>query len=158
MEKTVANRELFIVQYWGQKVLRRHGWVDEKYNQVVGIKTIAQNIPQTYLELKPVSMLTEEEATELVKIKFEQDKGVVSDITGVKVKVFRSKLKPHAISIEAVVSHKSWADFVERIFISNETRNNSALIDYLRSRGYALNWRDLSIEKQLQYNWIKLPE
>lgn len=31
-----------------------------------------------------------------------------------------------------------------------------ALYDYLRSKGYALPWMGLSVEKQIEYNWIQL--
>ncbi|MDR4892247.1 MULTISPECIES: hypothetical protein [unclassified Chryseobacterium] len=32
------------------------------------------------------------------------------------------------------------------------------LFDYLRSKGYALPWMGLSVEKMIEYGWIKLKE
>ncbi|MDV3508979.1 hypothetical protein CMU89_16995 [Elizabethkingia anophelis] len=29
-------------------------------------------------------------------------------------------------------------------------------VDYLREKGYAVQWRGLSVEKQIEYGWIKL--
>ena len=31
-------------------------------------------------------------------------------------------------------------------------------VDYLRSKGYALPWMDLSVEDLVKYGWIKLKE
>lgn len=30
------------------------------------------------------------------------------------------------------------------------------IVDYLRSKGYALHWMGLSVEKQIEYGWVKL--
>ncbi|MDV3490968.1 hypothetical protein CMV03_07160 [Elizabethkingia anophelis] len=32
----------------------------------------------------------------------------------------------------------------------------SRIIDYLRSRGYALPWMEISVQKLIEYGWVKL--
>lgn len=48
-------------------------------------------------------------------------------------------------------------DLTERMQRNNHLIN-SEQADYLRSKGYALPWMDLSIEDLIEYGWIKLKE
>lgn len=36
--------------------------------------------------------------------------------------------------------------------------NSSAIVDFLRSRGYALPWMGLSVDQLIEYGWVKLKE
>lgn len=37
-----------------------------------------------------------------------------------------------------------------------ELNEHIKVVDYLRSKGYALPWMGLSVEKQIEYGWIKI--
>lgn len=105
MENTQSNKEKFFAQYWGQKV----GKVNS-YHQNVISKVCEANISSIdYLELKPLSSITDEDAKKL---------GYSSPLL----------LKKHS----------------------------SFHVDELRALGYALWWHGLSVEKQIEYGWIKL--
>jgi len=58
-----------------------------------------------------------------------------------------SKLCVHGDN-KRVDNIKSWA----RIY----AMQSSLINDYLRSKGYALPWMGLSVEKQIEYGWVKL--
>ena len=105
------------------------------------------------LELTPLSMITDEHAIELVKMKFNNDKGNVEDILTITIdKSFDEK--GYQLSIEAVIKHNKWADFVERVFIGENI--DSLYADYLRSKEYALSYNGISIDQMIEWKWLTL--
>lgn len=106
------------------------------------------------LELTPLSMITDEHAIELVKMKFNHDKGNVEDILTITVDKSFDK-KGFSLSIEAVIKHTKWADFVERVFIGDD-KVYSFYIDYLRSKEYAVPYNGISIEQMIEWKWLIL--
>lgn len=155
MENTLENKIKFFSQYYGQRLLKGGRWR--------GTKPVNEALwcymgNDKYLQLKPISLITDEEAKELIKLRFEYDKGNVKDILGIKVKLISRKSDINSISITAIISHKNWADFTDSILITSDSRILYVLVDYLRSKGYALPWMGLSVEKQIEYGWIKLAE
>ena len=128
MENTSDNKSKFMALYWGQKVLYVGG---------VGICEIGKggwNLkhPDFFLELKPLSSITDEDAIEVSRVLDSN---------------FRQPLDV-----------KYWPFHVNRgkshILPTRPCRSDVA--DYLRSKGYALPYFNLSVEQQIEYNWIKL--
>lgn len=127
MENTLENKAKFFAQYWGQKLLKKDIEGLEKFiTEPDGFMRSPSE--ETYLELTPLSLITDEDAIELIKLRFIQNGGVVEDLT----------------------------DFEENILLSEATKTNYIFVDYLRSKGYALPWMGLSVEQQIKYGWIKL--
>ena len=124
MENTLENKEKFVAQYWGQKVgmVFDTDW-DKHLSYGIGTNCLVYQVD--YLELKPLSSISDEDAIEVSKLCVNGDDKRIENI-----KVYA------------------------RIYALQ-----SALInDFLRSRGYALPWMGLSVEKLIKYGWIKLKE
>ena len=85
--------------------------------------------PDFFLELKPLSKLNDKDAIE------------VSKIWGSKVE---SKILGNIISIRIGTKGES------------EVRNSIGVIDFLRSKGYALPFMEYSIEDLVSFGWVRL--
>lgn len=110
--------------YWGQRILKLQE--PELYN--VGI-LITTNLDNAFLELRSISMLTDEEAITCANIGFSYFKNVC----GHELKVIRELRR---ISVAAIAD--AGKTCLVKIEISNEWKLNIAQIDYLRSIGIAL--------------------
>ncbi len=137
MENTLENKAKFFAQYWGQKVLYVGG---------IGLAPIGTNgwnlkHPDFFLELTPLSDITDEDAIEFF------------DIVWSKVGTHKNKSREFKIDFG-----KDWAE--------SPTSERYGLIptglfhgvDFLRSKGYALPWMGLSVEQQIKYGWVKLKQ
>lgn len=151
MENTLENKEKFFALYWGQEVLKAN-----KNHEIAWVIGLGGNKPvmQEYLELKPLSSITDEDAIEVVKLKMFHDNVDINDIIDIKIAKSSDK-KGYFLSLEGIVQHKRWNDFVERVFLGEE-KIYSFYIDFLRSKGYALPYMGLIVEKLIEYGWVKL--
>lgn len=95
----------------------------------IGTKGWNINHPDFYLMLKPLTKLTDDDAIN------------VSKIWGSNVE---SRILGNSLSIRIATREVS------------ETRNSVGIVDYLRSKGYAIPYLDLSVEDLIEYGWIKL--
>ena len=123
---TIENKSKFFAQYWGQKV--GVSWIET--GSIETKKCLSQDA--SWLELKPLSSITDEDAIEIAKI-FRWENGVLE----AQVKTFLSQYMDY---------HNSNISSIENFY----------LCDYLRSKGYALPWLGISVEDQIEYGWIKL--
>lgn len=124
------KKERFFAQYWGQRVKaspESNGWT-------VGITNIGCSpLRDCWLELTPLSMITDEDAIEVGKI------------------MNLSHLQP-----------KSTLNVLVRDILSGriDKKGNTLLwlriYDYLRSKGYVLPWMGISVEEQIEAGWVKL--
>lgn len=132
MENTVENKRKFFAQYFGQQVLRISStnlkYVDTNWNW---------GHPSHYLELTPLSKISDEDAIEMANI--------IGNCSH--------------ISDESKVSQLN--DLLSTPNFSNKQTNISAskwLVAFqtLTAKGYALPFHDLSIETLITYGWLKL--
>lgn len=127
MENTPENKAKFFAQYYGQKVLN-YGLKE------LTVLTYAyldyEDIADNYLELKPLSSINDEDAIDCQRIMYG------SDFTK---------------EIFSVLS-KEKALFEIRL----SAQNSNYYSDCLRSKDYALPWMGLSVDKLIEYGWIKL--
>jgi len=130
MENTLDNKSKFLAQYWGQKVLSISGREYLYINNIVD----DPNLHVLSLRLKPLSSITDEDAIDVVKIH-----GVVNSAQYGYITEFSP--------IEKI-----------KIFIKSINYWRSDIADYIRSKGYALLYLDLSVEQQIEYGWVKLTE
>lgn len=160
MENTLENKAKFFAQYWGQEVLI----ANPDNNQTIPFNNINpwiyHNTDIAWLELKPLSSITDEEAFEVARIVspmlFEGNRENSGH--------FIDKSEPlwHSIKHEKKVMMVD-IDFDGYVFEYRDdeegyTRPSYSLAgsDYLRSKGYAMPYMGLSVEKLQEYSWIKL--
>lgn len=135
MKKTLENKEKFFAQYWGQEVL--------KATSMQGIHRVGKSFmgkiyPDQYLELKPISQISDEDAEYCigsVECRLRKNNPNHGDYG----------MSPSAIFINSIIGNSSY-------HIGRKE------VDYLRSKGYALPWMSLSVEQLIEYGWIKLKE
>ncbi|WP_293933161.1 hypothetical protein [Sphingobacterium sp. UBA6645] len=161
MENTLENKAKFFAQYYGQDVL--------KASSVQGIHKVGRSFMgkiyhDQYLELKPISSISDGDAIEVCKMaipytgRYEllevRKTSIVFKLPFINSKYQVFPLKSRAIHLE---TYKGGLGVVEIDQIT-PIFNSIAIIDYLRSRGYAVPWMGLSVEKLIEYSWIKLNE
>ena len=142
-QNTLENKAKFFAQYWGQHVL----YFSSDFLRKIDNLTLDSIENDDYLELKPLSQVSDEDAIELMRLKIES-KGVF-DIKTIEIE--NKTLDGYTF----IVKYKNWDD--ERVgFVFNGHTNPLSFYDYLRSKGYALPWMDLSVEYLVEYGWVKL--
>lgn len=136
MENNLENKAMFFAQYYGQNVKRSY-LPEQTSLQVIDrdVFWIGHLIINGYLELKSIEDITDEDALEC---------------TGVEV--FKTYQSDENSGCYGMLPSGIFLD-QEAFYITD--RFNA---DYLRSKGYALPWMGLSIEKLIEYGWVKLKE
>jgi hypothetical protein len=122
---TPENKGKFFAQYWGQEVIRSLGGHKHHVCEHVNLKH-----DSWWLELTPLSAITDEDAIEVAKV-FSQ-----ADFTSFTIQ-------------ENII-------FAKRLIESRGNNLEAKFADYLRSRGYALPWMGISVEDQIKYNWVRI--
>ena len=145
MENTLENKAKFFALYWGIKAMRcktfnattGHG-LSGLMNVDVNSETIKEN---WFLELKPLSSISDEDLEYIRPL-------VGYDNT------------PLGIGLVKRFLTVLWMDSDDiNYFAITDTRPTLkvlAIIDFLRSRGYALPWMCLSVEELINRGWVKL--
>jgi len=128
LENTLENKAKFFAQYWGCKALYVGG---------VGLVSVGKggwNLkhPQFFLQLIPLSAITDKDAIEVSRILDSNFRQPLED----KYKDFHaSRGKSHVVP---------------------ERPCRSDVADYLRSKSYAVPFLGLSVEDLVNYGWVKL--
>lgn len=129
MQNTLKNKAKFFAQYWGQKVLV----------SLVKPHMCIFDVPHDneYILLTLLSSITDEDAIEVAKIMYPKDKHNEKDSL-------------------------NWGKDIVREIIEGQTDKDVIwfagiipVVDYLRSRGYALPWTSVSVEQQVEWGWVK---
>ena len=122
-QNTLENKAKFFSQYFSQHVL----YFSSDFLRKIDNLTLDSIENDDFLELKPLSQISDEDAIEISK----EYPAFGSDIRNSVKELFQE------------------FDVLE---LSIKTG------DYLRSKGYALPWMDLSVEDLVEYGWVKLKE
>lgn len=138
MENTIENKARFFAQYLDQRIFFINGWnrcamINDAYKL---LKEEFKYLKKSYLELTPLSQITDKHAIEIAKM----FGGTKLSIKGNFIQVIRVD------------------DLVITYWITDSNNLPIKLIDYLRYYGYAIPYLDLTIEDLLEYGWIKLKE
>lgn len=131
MENTLENKAKFFAQYWGQKVVSWSNIIEIKLKSNILINELEES---DALELTPLSDITDEDAIKVAKIENNYENALI-----------RGK-----VIIQT---------FLEYSDCSHSMKNSDQLlelIDFLRSKSYALPWMGLTVEKLIEYGWVKL--
>ncbi|MCT4153226.1 hypothetical protein HZP59_18515 [Elizabethkingia anophelis] len=137
MENNLENKARFFAQYWGQKIAYWNNNIQIKPKLNILINEIDDH---DVLELKPLSSITEEDAMK------------VSQIATHKSYERTSNIKHGKMIAQHFAKEYNPTGLIQISLISTVSR----IIDYLRSRGYALPWMEISVQKLIEYGWVKL--
>lgn len=139
MENTLENKAKFFALYWGQKVVHYN-------NNLGGLRNISQEHfnDDSYLELTPSYQITDEDAKrvcEIFDVSYNNNPNDEShfDLEGALEWIEAFYEEPAGYYVDG--------------YAGNQLLSAS---DYLRSKGYALPYMGLSVEKQIEYGWVKL--
>lgn len=156
LQNNLENKAKFFAQYWGQNIVKD----DLKSLSITCNPHLSEWTNGFYLELTPLSDITDEDAIEVAKI--------CDFIIGHGMRIIRDDEKWVMYSVyndtpyETVTLffHFLQLDIFSRDEAGNvyqyDTERILMIIDYLRSRGYVLPWLDTTLEKQIEYGWVKL--
>lgn len=129
MENTLTNKARFFAQYWWQKLFVINGNNEDTYNN-----WRTEDLDKGYMLLTPLSDITDEDAIEVAKIENSYEDALT-----------RGKVLVNT--------------FIKYIDCSHSMKNSLQfinMIDYFRSKGYALPWNGLTVEEQIEFGWVKL--
>ena len=134
-ENTLENKARFFAQYYGQHVL----YFSSDFLRKIDNLTLDSVENDDYLELKPLSQISDEDAIEVSKIfGLGHLSGAIKELI---LSIFRTSINDSGTTSS-----------------TNGIKNWLHVFDYLRSKGYALPWMDLSVEDLVEYGWVKLKE
>lgn len=133
MENTLENKSLFFALHLGQNIVSFHeqNHVTRGMNNPSYVSAPVFYYPlimYTFLELKNLSLISDDDAKE------------ASKILGHKV----------------YAGTKFIQRLIDGSFVQYPMSTTIFLFDFLRSRGYALPWMGLPVETLVEYGWIKL--
>ena len=135
LENTLENKAKFFAQYWGQYVL----YFTSDFLRKIDNLTLDSVENDDYLELKPLSQISDEDAIEVSKIfGLGHLSGAIKELI---LSIFRTSINDSGTTSS-----------------TNGIKNWLHVFDYLRSKGYALPYMDLSVEDLVEYGWVKLKE
>ena len=135
LENTLENKAKFFAQYWGQYVL----YFTSDFLRKIDNLTLDSVENDDYLELKPLSQISDEDAIEVSKIfGLGNLSGAIKELI---LSIFRTSINDSGTTSS-----------------TNGIKNWLHVFDYLRSKGYALPYMDLSVEDLVEYGWVKLKE
>jgi hypothetical protein len=133
MENTLGNKAKFFALYWGQNVHNGLNSGGEEFQVAQINRFIIQYMENTFLKLKPLSSISAEDAIEVGRI-------------------LKIDFKPQYLINEV----REWIDCrfgfgrIEHRFECFE------ILDYLRSKGYALPFMGVGVETLVSWGWVKL--
>lgn len=136
LENTLENKARFFAQHWDQNIMYENGKPNSYFKvnhvNICGIKN-------SYLLLEDPKFITDKDAFEVVQTVMSWDDDGELEVIDVPEWLEEIMTGNCALS----------ADYVS---------GNNALevIDFLRSKGYALPYMGLSVKQQIEYGWVKL--
>lgn len=132
MENTLENKAKFFAFYLGQNVYR----YTPLHLLEVTHNILAEINSDCILELKTVSSITKEDLIELAKLVGIRQEEFYLDMGQIIIDLILSGSRLGAVSFDELLK----------------------IVDYLRSKGYALPFLGLSVASQISYGWVKLAE
>lgn len=131
MENTIENKLRFFAQYFGTDTGRKDTHPNLKY-------VINSHVIESiwYIELKPLSSISDEDAIEL------------------------SYRLGQVVGLDNIIQENT-TGLVKKV-IENYTAIDclwmlpARFTDKARELGYAIDWNEVSVKQQIEYNWIKL--
>lgn len=130
-QNTIENKARFHALYWGQKVFVFND--EGQYKPGVTYEVDGSSDEHTFLELRSLPDITDEEATAVAKIWEDSEK---------------------------IISPEEYDGWTKEVILDAIPEMENVMLlraaDYLRSRGFLLPYLDLSIEQILEYGWARI--
>lgn len=156
MENNEKNKEKFYALYWDHRIQ-----VFGKVKAPIDCTFINSHEPH-YIELKPLSSITNEDAiglaeilgctkTETVEVTRDQSGNNKYSLVGIKFLRYQYLLS-FALNNQGSCMNLYYERYGSEFFNCLPLE----VWDFIRSKGYALPWLGLSVDKQIEYGWIKL--
>jgi len=140
MENNLENKARFFAQYWGHRIGKTQ---PKQFGlQVVNEYLIDKLFDKSILELTSLSAITDEDAIEVKKIV----KDTMYWDDGEDRNEFNINYLKRGIERMVCQNTGCWLT----------VKNLSYMIDYLRSKGYAMPYLDASVEDLVSMGWVKL--
>lgn len=137
MENTLENKARFNALYFGQKVYWQENGEGGKSLPPIEVNPITLiESEHCKMLLKSISSITDEDALEVANILTIDKEDLVLDWKQEMIEILSSEFATTA----------------------NSLHRFSHACDWLRSKGYALPYMGLSVEKLIEYGWIILIE
>lgn len=153
-ENTLENRERFFAQYFDQEIMENH--LFKELGNKRKVTPFLKGREDCHINLRSLSLISEKDAKAISPLKSIQsdieDKYIIENVSYLK--------NMRNITIYFKYKDNETPDDNEGFGHSSFTvsLNHQFITDYLRSKGYALAWMDLSVNNLLEYGWIKLIE
>jgi hypothetical protein len=144
MENTLDNKARFFALYYGQKVLCIRKSNEPKLHVGFDDFTPKEKLQTDYLELKPLSSITHKDAIAVYR-KVLYNEGHHNHY---KLKIQDEIKQGKDCALSCLYLKGGYCGF--------GAGTGEWVSSYLRSKGYALPFMGLSVEKMIEYNWIKL--
>lgn len=186
MENTLGNKQKFFAQYWGQHVLRSANWNSDGRPDYLSLVVNSsffneKSFVHFYLELKPLSSISDEDAINVARMAHGFRKGKNQP----DWKVTRQKDILHVFgeynlndnyhismmydygTVNANHNFPPTEEEKGESFKINvgEVHWNAAEViglyqipDFLRSKGYAVPFMGISVDTLIEWGWVKLKE
>lgn len=163
------TKQQFFALYWGQRVLIRDFGTTIRKDEIGNEDKIRGLEKDRWLELKPISSISDEDAIEVAKAAYQSKwnfevvsrKGSMIHIEytcnrGIWNHVGIDSMYA-TICTNCTIDGKSFETSIGRIQTSSRKPIPYIyILDYLRSKGYALPYLGISVEEQERRGWIKL--
>lgn len=147
MENNNQNKTLYFAHHYGQLVYRHRTWKSNEKSWGLNKDWLdVYSVNSGYLLLTPLSQITDEDAIEVAKAYKSNVRGYGS--LGISF-IEKEELMRAGREFTTRLDGNYWNNF------ANIT-NMLCAFDLLRSRGYALPFMGLKIEKLIEYGWLKL--
>ena len=126
----------FFAQYIGQEILRWHQWVKETPDSKVDLSIPAIEKSGWFIKLKSLSKITNEDAEKL-------------QYTLVNVVGLDGLIRQNSIElVKEVISNYEQIDCLFML--------PSSFTDLARELGYAIDWNNHKVSKQIELGWVQL--
>jgi len=160
MENTKENKGKFFAQYFGQKVLCSGS--NDVIFEVIGMDLKDDLNESDYLQLTPLSQITDEDAIEVAEIINISNYDIIETFNSNDKNVLKGIItsKKDGDNYGGIVYLYSdytiyWDYYNKEKYNGYETRILESY-DYLRSKSYALPYMGLSVEQLQSLGWIRL--
>lgn len=154
MENTRLNKKIYLAQHWGQYGFRKHH-VDREEGHSVPINEYHINEIE-HAELKSLTNLSEEDAKTLIIYKCVID-GYKEEALGFESLGIQYDETKEKLYIECEMTHTNFSNWMERLFIHNDNFKTYQS-DFLRRKGYAVEFHGLTVKELIRRGWLKLKE
>lgn len=145
-ENTLENKVAFFGNYYGAKI--KHT-LTTRWDKLKFGKNINEG---HYLELTPLSQISDENAIEVAEMLIHRNFEIYNQKLGEESNAIKAFFDPDENDNYYLYKDLS---FGGESYVANYFELPK-VYDYLRSKGYAVPWRDLSVDDLVSYGWVKL--